>query len=400
MNRPARILLISDAPAFGGAERYVIDMCAAAARREMTAHVHWIAPAGGHDHRGAHRMLEAARRNGASVSGDPSGTLRQLWSVLRENQPDLVVINACGRPRLWRAPWMCRVLGIPSAWVHHMVDRLDPRGLRAAHLGGRLQGLSLWRVPQALRHRLAAWGATRVITSNEQDAAYLRCWRVAPHQKLMVIPPGIDPTMMRGQQTKPGNETFVIGTASRLVDGKGLEELIAAVDTLVREGMDLCLLIAGDGPNRGALERIVEQNNLGTRVRFVGFFQEMRSFYNALDIFVLASRSESFGLALTEAMACGLPVLATPTPGARCQIQHRRNGLLATGFTSDSLASAIRELHHGPALREKLGLHARETALDRFTIDRTLERTANALLSRLRNRPDRELSTTLREVPA
>jgi glycosyltransferase involved in cell wall biosynthesis len=229
-----------------------------------------------------------------------------------------------------------------------------------------------------------------VIASTDKDAGYLRRWGMAPVHKTRVIAPGIDIDRWPGHESRRDEprcrwlpylspDAFVLGTAARLCSGKGLEQLIHAIGRLQSSEVNIQLLIAGVGGMRRELERLVQQLGLEHDVHFVGFQREMRAFYNALDAFALCSRTESFGLSLTEAMACGLPVMATPTHGAMRQIHHERNGILASGFSVESIADAILTLHRNRTLCSRLGRTAFEHVRRHCSIDNTLDLTFNAI---------------------
>lgn len=403
--RVERICFLTDAPHFGGAERYLLDMCAATQRRSIQVHIHWIAPGSVHESASDQIEPDWLQRKlcgqHVSFSRQMGYGFAALCDTLQRQMPDAVVINASGRPGMWRSTWACRLLGVPSAWVHHMVDCVDPRRLPPRYLNGRMEGLSLWRIPQTLRHRLAAIGARAVFSSNIEDAEYLHRWGLATANKIHVVSPGIDPDRWNcdtkdrfasRQHWLPGlpEDTFVVGTAARLVDGKGIELLIEAIAQLATENPSVALLIAGTGPRQESLEQLVRNCKLDAHVRFVEFVEDMREFYHALDVFALCSTTESFGLTIAEAMACGVTVIATPTHGARRQIRHLHNGMLTEGFAAHSVALCLRELQHNRALLQRLGQQARESATTAWAIDHTLDATLEAIV-RPSDRPNSAL---------
>ena len=109
----------------------------------------------------------------------------------------------------------------------------------------------------------------------------------------------------------------VIGVVARLIPQKGVQTFLRAVVLLEKAGFLPEVLIAGDGPSRDELEAISLELGLGDQVRFLGFVEDMASFYAALDLFVLPSLSEGMPLALLEAMAAGVPIVATRTGGIK-----------------------------------------------------------------------------------
>ena len=274
-------------------------------------------------------------------------------------------------------------------WVHQMVDGRDHRRLPARRLGGRIEGLQLWRVPQALRHGLAAAAATRVVVLNDEDGERIVRWQRVRREKIHVVPHGVD--LERFRFDGAGRERLrrewnvtddvvpIVGTAGRLVPGKGIERLIEVAARLRDRGINLLLVIAGEGPQRAAGVRLAERLGVAEAVRWAGFVEDMAGYYSALDVFALCSATESFGLAVAEAMACERVVIGTPTAGARRQIEHGRTGWQLEGFGVDELADGLAALLGRRGRFAEMGRRARASVARRFSIDRTLDRTLRAL---------------------
>ncbi|HPD30801.1 MAG TPA: glycosyltransferase family 4 protein [Phycisphaerae bacterium] len=401
MGRMVRqLMFVSDAPSFGGAERYIIAMALAARRRGLDASICWLPRPGC-----GQAVFDIARENGIRLDVvDPrrtaslGGLAREFTAVLRRENPDGVIINACGRPRFWILPWLARRVSVPAAWVHQMVDACDHRRLPARWLGGRLEGLHCWRLPQMLRHRLAGTGATAIVTLNADDRERIVRWQGVCRDKVFAIPHGVD--CVRFEFDATGRQRwhhewgidavsprpFVVGAAGRLSREKGVDLLIEAASIARREGLSLLLVIAGRGSEQDPLVRLAADRGLAGAIRFVSFVEDMPSFYSALDAFVLSSRTESFGLALAEAMACRRPVIATPTSGATRQIRHLHNGWLLRGFEPSELARAITALAADVEGRRRMGGNGRESVMRCFSIELTLERTLRALRGSARER--------------
>ncbi len=169
------------------------------------------------------------------------------------------------------------------------------------------------------------------------------------------------------------------GTAGRLVCGKGIESLIEAVAILKNGGVGCRLAIAGDGQDGANMRELAGRLGVLDRVLFAGFVDDMPAFYSALDVFALCSDTESFGLALAEAMACERVVVGTPTAGARRQIDHQSTGWQLRGFAPAELADALAVILGNPARFAPMGTAARQAVAQQFSIDLTLERTLRAL---------------------
>lgn len=401
MGRMVRqLVFVSDAPHFGGAERYVIAMALAARRRGIGASIFWLPQLGCDTD-----VFESVCCNGIRLETVPPvrtaslrGLTREFLAMLRRERPDGLVINACGRPRFWSLPWLAWQAGVPAVWVHQMVDAGDHRRLPPRLLGGRMEGPQCWRLPQALRHRVAGAGATAVITLNGADRDRIVRWQGIRRDKVMAIPHGVDCERFRfdaeGRRRwrrqwnveASAPRPLVVGTAGRLSREKGVDLLIESTAIARREGLPLLTVIAGQGSQRDALETLAADSGVSDAVRFVSFVDDMAAFYSALDIFVLCSRTESFGLALAEAMACQRSVVATPTSGSSRQIRHGENGWLLSGFEAAEMAGCLVRLAADPQARERMAQAGRETVIRNFSIDLTLERTLRALRGIARER--------------
>jgi len=149
-------------------------------------------------------------------------------------------------------------------------------------------------------------------------AGRLRAWRV-PERRISVLPNGIeageftfDPVLRRRVRARLGipQDAVVVGGVGRLEPGKRFDRLIRAV----AEIPGVLLLLAGDGPARAALEQVAAMHGVAGRVVFAGAVPHARGMLCAMDVFASPSDSETFGLAVLEALACGLPALYATCP--------------------------------------------------------------------------------------
>lgn len=123
----------------------------------------------------------------------------------------------------------------------------------------------------------------------------------------------------------------VVGTVTRLIPDKGVGVLLHAVARLRRWGLRPEVLVAGDGPARGDLQMLAASLAISDQVRFLGFIEDITCFYRAIDVFVLPSLSEGMSLSLVEAMAAGVPVVASRIPGAEETVTPGTGWLAAPG---------------------------------------------------------------------
>lgn len=145
---------------------------------------------------------------------------------------------------------------------------------------------------------------------------------------------------LRAEFGLPQTGAFILGTAGRLDAGKGVAELLEAFASA--ELANAFLIIAGEGEERAALERLAGRLGIGGRVVFTGFRPDIRDLYGLFDVFVSNSRNESYGLAILEAAAAGVPVIASQTRGACAIAREHPLRLVPIGDTG-ALRAALRE---------------------------------------------------------
>ena len=162
----------------------------------------------------------------------------------------------------------------------------------------------------------------------------------------------------------------VFGQVGALVPHKGHDVLLAAFARVAAEFPHSRLLIVGTGPQLARLEETVRARGLEERVTFTGYVPDTRLFFqHVLDVNVLASHEEGFGLVNLEASACGLPNIATDGTGIRETVVAGETGFLFPDGDSNALADEMLRLGHDAALRRRLGTNGRELVVTRFAVD-------------------------------
>jgi glycosyltransferase involved in cell wall biosynthesis len=155
--------------------------------------------------------------------------------------------------------------------------------------------------------------------------------------------------------------------------GKGLKHLVAAWEQILARWPQARLWLAGDGPDRAALGEQIEAMNLAHRVALVGVFDTVDELLSAADLFVLPSLEGGECLALLEAMAAGLPIVASDTPGNRDVLSDGREGLLVPATDAGALSAAIARLFEQRDLAAQLGAAARDRAAAEFSLAKTAD---------------------------
>ena len=153
----------------------------------------------------------------------------------------------------------------------------------------------------------------------------------------------------------------VLGTMSLMEERKGLTYLLDAMPSVLSSRADVVLWMIGDGPLRPSLEKQAAKLGLGNSVRWFGWRTDAFDLLRQLDLFVLPSIRESFGMVLLEAMALERPVVATEVDGIPEVVENGVSGLLVPAGDSQALSTAILQLLNAPALAARMGKagHAR-----------------------------------------
>jgi glycosyltransferase involved in cell wall biosynthesis len=233
--------------------------------------------------------------------------------------------------------------------------------------------------PPSAKRRWANRVLARLSSATVAVSADLRAHLTSeafPERVVTVIYNGIDPgppadprmRRMRRDSLGISDDMLLVGTVARLDPVKNLATLIDAIGQVAgrrRAG----LLVIGDGPERQALETIARESAVPAATRFLGHRDDAREWLAACDVYANSSVSEGVSLTILEAMAAGLPVVATAVGGTP-EVVDESCGRLVPPRSARAMADAIMALAESPALRRDLGRAARARVEDRFTIDR------------------------------
>lgn len=181
---------------------------------------------------------------------------------------------------------------------------------------------------------------------------------------------------------------LTIGCLSVLTRRKAVDLILKAVAQRVRAGQPMRVVVAGDGEERPALERLAADLGIGPRVAFWGWTNDLVAFFAAIDVFCLSSYAEPFGIAVLEAMANGCPVVATDTEGPATIIDDRVDGRLVPEGDVAQLAAAFAELAASGAVRRRYAAAGLEKVERRFnveTLGRRLEAVIEGAVARARD---------------
>jgi glycosyltransferase involved in cell wall biosynthesis len=175
-----------------------------------------------------------------------------------------------------------------------------------------------------------------------------------PESKIAVVPNGVDHGEFRPAQPRPSGPAPRVAFIGRIIANKGPALFVEALAGLVDRGIGFDALIVGDGPSRHQVEQDVAQRGLSGRVTFTGHVRNVADILRAVDVLVRPSMTEGMPLAVLEAMASGVCVVASDVDGTTDLIDHERNGLLFPVGRADALTDRLARVLLDAPLRRRL----------------------------------------------
>ena len=170
----------------------------------------------------------------------------------------------------------------------------------------------------------------------------------------------------------------LIGAVGRLSPEKGFDVLLAAVKQLADRGRDVQLVIVGEGDDRPRLEALAVSLGVADRVRLAGWETDVRSYYEAMDVFALSSLREGLPNVVLEAMALEVPVVATRIAGVPRLVEDGRTGLLVEPGDADGLSRSLGGLLGNPGLADLFRAAGRRAVETRFSFAARMSKLAGA----------------------
>lgn len=359
------------------------------------------------------------------VEATTGGVARHLIDLVTHLDPaefTCLLYLSLERPESWREPlralhrWGFVLREIPmeripdSSAVHHLagwarrdaVDIMHLHSAKAGYLGrqaARAEVVPAIYTPHAfpfqrttdtlrplyriIERRMATQTAKIICVSEGERQEALQAG--LPENKLVVIPNGldfskwkpIDPDRRKAarQTVGIGPDEIVIGALARLVPQKGIDVLVQAAEDVLPDFPRARILIWGDGPERKKLESMCRQLRL-KNIRFMGATEDPAAAYAAMDIFCAPSRWEGCPYALLEAMACGVPVVASDISGHTDLITNEYNGALFESDLPGPLAGALRMLLADVDVRDAFSAAGLKNVAG-YTVERMVEQMAD-----------------------
>ena len=216
---------------------------------------------------------------------------------------------------------------------------------------------------------------------------------VAPQEKFTVVRLGIELDERVGSDSDgPRADTrralgipadrFVVGWIGRMTGVKRTDDVLLAVRALRERGVDTVLCMVGDGPDRDAVERRAHQLGIVRDSLFLGYQEEVASYYAAFDALILPSANEGTPVSAIEALGGGRPVVATRVGGVPDVVRDGIDGFLVEPGDVDAMAERLSALAADPPLRHRMGEAGRASVHERYSVERLLN-DVDALYRRL-----------------
>ena len=348
-----RILQICSAREVGGGEKHLADLSNGLADR-------------GHE-------VFAALSPASPVSG-------LLTSLPPENITEMPMRNALNVATAMKLSRFVRAQSIEIVHAHVArdyvlatlaTDRSESRLVLTRHV----------LFPMHRMHRLTLRRTARVIAVSQAVADSLVSQGVFDRGKIVTIYNGIDLGRFASARVEPNERQRPhVGMVGHIAPIKGQEDFVRAAAIAGEFRDDIEFVIAGEDKtdsleNRRALEKLISELKMDEKIRLLGWTDDIASFLATLDVYVSPARSEPFGLSIVEAMAAGVPVVATASEGAREIIEDNGTGRLVPIGESEAIAVMILDLLENEAERTRLAENARVAARARFSLERMVEQT-------------------------
>lgn len=346
MSAPVRVLWLTKGLGRGGAEMLLLSLAKVIDPSLVRLDVGYVLP-----HKDA--LVPSLRAAGVTVhclAGDsrPGGWVMRLRQLLAKGQFDVVHTHA---PVIGTAARLLAPTGSVLLHTEHNVWGRYRRPTRWANAATINRNVMVWAVSDSVAQSIRPWPVGRNRTEVE------------------VMLHGIDPTQVRtGTEARRAglarlglaDGPFTVGTVGNLTPKKDHDSLLRAMVRVRDRFRGARLVIIGTGPREQHLRQLAQELGLSEAVLFTGIRDDVPDLLPAFDLFAMSSLHEGLSIALVEAMAAGLPVVATRVGGIPELVVHEESGLLVPPSDERALADAIGEL---AADETKRGRHAQAATL-------------------------------------
>lgn len=286
---------------------------------------------------------------------------KQILRAIKKSDPDIVFLHGSA----YILP--SKIASIVSKKKYRIVVRET----QANHLKTKAQWITLC-IAMLLANKIVC------LTKEFKDQVKAKIKFFYRDRKVVVIPNGIDLDLYKPKENN-SDGIFKIGMQSRIVGIKDHATLLKAFALIKRSGKifahPLQLLIAGDGDFKEALIKLAAELEISKDVQFTGMLNEesLVQFLQSLDLYVHASLGETMSTAVMQAMACGLPIIASDVNGINNMINNGDTGILVPPKNETLMANTLTACITDAALRQRLATNALQFSKDNFSSEAMLE---------------------------
>jgi glycosyltransferase involved in cell wall biosynthesis len=352
--RPIRVALLIDTLELAGAEKQLVTVATGLDRHRFAPVVICLTAKGPYEQELRQAdvpVLFVGKRHKVGFLA-----YRRLRALLRRERPDVL------------HTWM---------FTCNLYGRLAARGLPVATLASEVAadvGKSSFRLA------VDRWLAPSTDAFYVNSAVVARFYHERcdiPLAKMTVIPNGVRVAEMAPVPRAAlgvREDAFLACCAGRLSPEKGFDRVIEALGASALRGRNVELVIAGEGPSRGALETLAASRGLADRVHLLGHRDDLPGVLRAADAFVLSSLHEGMSNVLMEAMAVGIPCVTTPVGGVDELMVDGESGMIVATSAPEPIAAALVRLIDSPDLTGRLATAARDRMSSSFSIEANVRR--------------------------
>jgi len=352
-NQKIKIIYIIPTLDIGGAERLVIDVIKNLDQEKFTVKIICMKKSGAWDvelkDHGIPLILLGQKRGISFIS------LIKLIKILKQEHPDIVHTHLFGAD--FYGSVAARLIGIKYlVSTEHNLNYSEN---------------AVKKIIKIFISKLF----NNIITVSEAVKKYMIKSYYVKEKKILVIYNGVDINkFFQPLNKKDGvreNKNIIIGSIGRLTKQKGFEYLIEAINKL-SVSQDIECLIVGEGELKTLFQEKVKKIGLENKIKFLGLQKDIKFFLNKIDIFILPSLWEGFGIVLLEAGLAGVPVIASKIDGITEIIEDNKDGLLVKPADSNELAQKIEYLIKQKELKNKLAINLQTKIKNNFSIQKTV----------------------------
>lgn len=359
---PLKVLQIMGHGAFGGGSRIVLAISSDLAKRGLEVVVNCSDP---EEVRAFHEIglrtvpIPELRSDAGLV--EDAIALWKLWRLCRQERPHIVHTHTSKGGILGRVS--ARLAGVPIV-IHHV------HGL-AIHNYSTKANILVY----AWLERLAAYLCDLIIAVSEWERQKMLSLRITTSERIVTVPNGIDPTQYLYVIPQPylrqemglDDGQKVVAFFGRICKQKGPRYFIEAIPLIMRQCHNIAFLVVGEGPLRPELESLSANLGIQQNVNFAGFRRDIPALLSLVDVVVVPSLWEGFGIALAEAMAAGKPVVASQVDAIPELVEGGVTGIMVQPEDVTAFARAILWLLNNGEKAEKMGRAGRERVTKNFT---------------------------------